>query len=71
MIEDSTEEFYTASRREGSFSLPVSQRHGMWALPNPIATTPWLEDAPSTEAMTMVPPRTFAPRPDTDLPFER
>jgi hypothetical protein len=33
MIEDSTEEFYTASSEDGSSILPVSQRHGTGGSP--------------------------------------
>jgi hypothetical protein len=40
MIDDSTEELYTASSGEGSSGLPISQRHGMGALPAPTATSP-------------------------------
>jgi hypothetical protein len=39
MIEDSPDEFYTASSREGSFGLVVSRRLYMRASPAPIATT--------------------------------
>jgi hypothetical protein len=53
MIEDSTEEFYMASSEEGGSSLPSSRRHGTGAPPGPIATTPWLEDAPATQVMTV------------------
>jgi hypothetical protein len=61
MIEDSTEEFYTASNGEGSSGIPVSWRHGTGASPAPVVTTPWMEDAPTTRAMTAVPLWTLAP----------
>jgi hypothetical protein len=50
MIEDSTKEFYSASRGEGGGGsiLPFSQMHDMGALPSPAATTSWLEDALTT-----------------------
>jgi hypothetical protein len=40
MIEDSIEEFLTASSREGSFSLPSPRRRGTETLPAPVVTTP-------------------------------
>jgi hypothetical protein len=42
MIEDSTEEFLTASSGEGSFNLPSPRRRNTIALPAPAATTPRL-----------------------------
>jgi hypothetical protein len=41
------------------------------ALPAPVTTTPWMENAPAAQAMTMVPPRTMALWLDTGLPFEK
>jgi hypothetical protein len=70
MIEDSTDEFHTASSREASSGLPASRRHGTGAPPAPIATIPWPEDAPCTQTMTMAPPQTLSPRLDTGLPLE-
>jgi hypothetical protein len=64
MIEDSTEDFYTASSEEGGSSLPSSQRYNM-------GTTPWLEYAWVTQAMMTVPPQALVSWPDTGLPFER
>jgi hypothetical protein len=40
MIEDSTEEFYTATSGEGGSGLPSSRRHGTGAAPAPVTTTP-------------------------------
>jgi hypothetical protein len=40
MIRDFTDEFYTASSREGSNDLLTSRRHSTVALSAPIATTP-------------------------------
>jgi hypothetical protein len=57
-----------ASSGEGGFDLPSSRRHGMGAPPDPIATTPWLEEAPTTQAMTTIPPRALASWPNTGLP---
>jgi hypothetical protein len=68
MIEDSTDEFYTTSRRKGSSGLPVSRRRSMGAPPAPITITPWSEDDPTT---TMVPPWTLAPRTYTRIPLEQ
>jgi hypothetical protein len=48
MIEDSTEEIYMTSSREGGSSLPSSRRHRTGTSSALVATTPWLEDAPAT-----------------------
>jgi hypothetical protein len=72
MIEDSSEEFLTTSSGEGGgLRPPLSQeaRHGV--SPTPITTTLWMENAPTTHAMTAVPPRMATPWPDTGLPFEQ
>jgi hypothetical protein len=71
MIEDSAEEFLTSSSGEGSFGLPSPRSRGTGAPPAPIATTPWMENAPATRAMIMVPPQTVASRLDIGLPFEQ
>jgi hypothetical protein len=71
MIEDSAEEFYTASSGERSFDLPVSRRHDTGDLPALIATTPWPEDTPTTQAMWMVPPQALTPWSDTNLPLKQ
>jgi hypothetical protein len=60
MIEDSKEEFFTTSSGEGASGLPSSRGHYMGAPSTLITTTPWLEDAPATHAMTMVPPQARA-----------
>jgi hypothetical protein len=39
MIEDSIEEFLTASSREGHFDLPSPKRHDTGFPPSPITTT--------------------------------
>jgi hypothetical protein len=70
MIEDSTEEFYKAWRGEEGSDLPYCRRHGTGALPAPVATTPWLEDAPPTQDKMTVPPWALASRLDTGFPFE-
>jgi hypothetical protein len=44
MIEDSVEEFLTASSGEGSFGPPSPRRRGIRVLPAPVATTTWLKD---------------------------
>jgi hypothetical protein len=66
MIGNSTEEFHTASSGEGGSGLPSPIRHGTGASPSPATTIAWPKDTPTTQAMTMIPPR-----PDTDLSFER
>jgi hypothetical protein len=71
ILKDSTNELYTAPSGEGSSGLPVPQRRSMGTSPAPIVTTPWLEDAPTPQTMTTVPPRTIALRPDTGLPPEQ
>jgi hypothetical protein len=70
MIEDSTNEFYMTSSREGSSGLLPSWRRSMRALPAPITTTAWPKDALTTQTMMMVPPWTLALRLDTGLPLE-
>jgi hypothetical protein len=60
-----------ASSGEGGSGLPSPRRHEAGALPAPVTTTPWMENAPATEAMMTVPPWTAAPRPDTGLPIEQ
>jgi hypothetical protein len=71
ILENSTNEFYTTSSGEGSSGFPISQRSSMGTPPPPIATIPWPEDALTSQTMMMVPLRTIAPRPDTELPPER
>jgi hypothetical protein len=56
MIEHSAKEFLMASSGEGGSALPSPRRHGMRALPAPVIATPRIENAPATQAMTMVPP---------------
>jgi hypothetical protein len=55
---------------EGSSGVPASRRHSMGPPPAPIVTTPWLEDAPNTHTMMMVPSQTLVPWPDSGLPLE-
>jgi hypothetical protein len=50
--------------------LPFSRRHDTGALPALVATTPWLEDVPTTQTMITVPPRALAPWSDASLPLE-
>jgi hypothetical protein len=69
MIEDSVKEFLMASSREGGFGLPSPRRCGTGTLPAPVTATPWMENAPATQAMMTVPPQSAAPWLDTDLPF--
>jgi hypothetical protein len=42
MIEDSIEEFHTASSREGGSGLPSPRRCGTGALAALVTTTPWM-----------------------------
>jgi hypothetical protein len=44
MIEDSAQEFLTASGGKGSFGLPCPRRHDTGASPAPTTTTLWLKD---------------------------
>jgi hypothetical protein len=60
-----------ASSGEGGSDLPSPRRCGTGVSPTPITATPWMEDALATQAMTLVPPRVAAPRPDTGSPFEQ
>jgi hypothetical protein len=71
MIEDYVEEFLMASSGEGGFGLPSPRRCDMGASPAPDTTTAWTENTSATQAMTTVPPRTAAPRPNTGLPFKQ
>jgi hypothetical protein len=71
LTEDTIEEFYTTSSGEGGSDLPSPRRHETVALPTPVTLTPCMENAPTTQAMTMVPPWTAEPRLDTGLPIER
>jgi hypothetical protein len=71
MKEDSTEEFLTMSSREGGFSLPSLRRCDTGAPPAPVTTTPWMENAPTTQATMTVPPWTAVLRPATSLRFEQ
>jgi hypothetical protein len=71
ILEDSTDEFYMTSSRKGSSSNPISRRHSMGTLPAPITTTPWSEDAPTSQTITTIPSWTIISRPDTGLPPEQ
>jgi hypothetical protein len=55
MIEDSAEEFFTTSRGEGGSALPSPRRCDMRALPAPVTATLWMENAPATQTVMMVP----------------
>jgi hypothetical protein len=70
MVEDSTEEFLTVSSGEGAFGFSLHRRRGTGALPVPIGTIPWMENAPATQAMMTVPSQTTVPLSDTGLPFK-
>jgi hypothetical protein len=61
ILEDSTDEFYTASSREGSSSFPISWRRSMVTPPVPITTTQRLEDAPTPQTIATVLLRTIVP----------
>jgi hypothetical protein len=71
MIEESTEGILMTSSVERGSGLPSPRGHDTGALPAPVGTTPWMENTPATQDMTMVPPRTVVQRPDTGLPFEQ
>jgi hypothetical protein len=64
MIEDSTEEFFTALS-------PSPRRRNTGASLTPTATTPWMENAPAMQAMMMVPPCMTTLWLETNLPVER
>jgi hypothetical protein len=71
IVEHSTEEFHMVSTGERGSSLPSFRRYGMGALPAPVTTTSWLENAPVTQAMMTVPQWATTPWPDTSLTFEQ
>jgi hypothetical protein len=48
------EEFYTTSSGEGSSGFPISWRRSMETPPAPITTTPWPEDAMTSQTMMTV-----------------
>jgi hypothetical protein len=70
MIEDSTEDFLTASSEEGSFGLHSPRRRNMGALLALTTTTPWTENALATQVTMMVTPWTVAPWLETNHPVE-
>jgi hypothetical protein len=49
------------SSEVGGFGLPSLKRHGTGAPLAPVTTTPWMENAPATQAMMMVPPQMATP----------
>jgi hypothetical protein len=67
MIEEVIKELHMVSSREGDSRLPSLGRCGTGALPTPITTMPWMENAPAIQVMMMVPPWTAAPQPDSPL----
>jgi hypothetical protein len=71
MTKESIEEFLTVSGREGSFDLPSTRRRSAGAPLALAVTTPWMENAPTTQAATMVPSRMVAPWLETNLLIER
>jgi hypothetical protein len=70
MVEDSAEEFLTASSGEGSFSLPSPGRHDTGASLTLITTTPKKENALATQATMTVPLWMAVPWPKTYPLFE-
>jgi hypothetical protein len=50
------------SSGEGGSSLPSPRRRDTGALPTFVTITPWMENAPATQAMVTVPPRMVAQR---------
>jgi hypothetical protein len=70
MIEDSTEDFLTASSEEGSFGLHSPRRRYTGALLALTTTTPWMENALATQVTMMVTPWTVAPWLETNHPVE-
>jgi hypothetical protein len=61
ILEDSTDEFYTAYSREGSSGFPISRRHSLGTPPAPIETTPWPKDALTPQTMVTVQLWTLTP----------
>jgi hypothetical protein len=57
---DSTEEFHMASDEEGGLGLHCLRKHSMGASPAPVSTMAWPENTPTTQVMTMIPPRPVA-----------
>jgi hypothetical protein len=55
ILEDSTDEFYTTSSREGSSDFPISWRRNMVTPHVPIMTTPRPEDASAPQTIATVP----------------
>jgi hypothetical protein len=55
MIEDSIEEFLTASSGDGDSGLPSPRRHGTGASLAPITTIPQMENSLVAQATMMVP----------------
>jgi hypothetical protein len=70
MIEDSTEEFHTASNGGGGSGLPSPRRLDAVAPPALVTTTPWQEDTSAIQYTMMVPPWALTPRSDIGLSFE-
>jgi hypothetical protein len=46
---------------EGCIGLTSPKTHGTGAPPALVTATPWTENAPATQAMMMIPPRTAVP----------
>jgi hypothetical protein len=56
MMGDSAEEFPTTLNGEGRINLLSPKRHGMGAPPASAMTIPWLENPPTAQATTTIPP---------------
>jgi hypothetical protein len=59
------------SDKEGRLILPSPRRHDMGPLPAPATTMSWLENTPTTQAMTTIPMWPAVSQLDINLPFKR
>jgi hypothetical protein len=71
MIEDSTEEFHTASSGGGGSGLPSPRRLGAGASPALVTTPLWQVDALAIQSMMSVQPWALTPQPSTGHYFKR
>jgi hypothetical protein len=71
MIEDSTDEFHTASSGGGGSSIPSPRRLGARVPPAPVTTLLCKEDATTIQSMTTGQPWVLAPRLHNDHSFEQ
>jgi hypothetical protein len=70
-IYTAAEVFFIASGGEGSFDVPSPKRCSAGASLAVALTTPWMENAPATQATMTVPPRMAVLQQETNLLVER